>query len=191
MEKPGREGCLESRAKNCSNATRRPEFNYAELLHYQTRVDNSLSANSEPQCQFKSSQASQTGNATTNSESMTIRHAVQSFPAMKILSASQEHVLPASLFTGRQQLFKIPYCNEKATIPAIKKIQKLLPLRRGDLLWLLDQFLRDEFPAGGTLNCADPSVFSMVHSIWPKLIAFCSQQRYFQNPVFGIHGYCS
>ena len=65
---------------------------------------------------------------------------------------------------------------------AIQVAREGLPLRKGDSLWLLVQFIRDIFPLGGTLVCADPLVLPDVDSIWPKLRTFRTQSRFSPHP---------
>ena len=124
----------------------------------------------------------QIGNERSHSENVMMRDSIQVPSRKQVSTASQEHVRPASYFAGRQQLFKISYCNGTATASAVQRIRKMLPLQKGDFLWLLDQFLQDNFPLGGALNCADPSVFPDAGSIWPNLVIFCSQTRHSQHP---------
>ena len=95
---------------------------------------------------------------------------------------SKEHMLPGSYFAGRQHLFKMTYQNETKAASAVQMAREGLPLQKGDSLWLLDQFIRDIFPFGGTLICADPAVLPDFDSIWPKLATFCSQSRFSRRP---------
>ncbi len=94
----------------------------------------------------------------------------------------KEHMLPESYFAGRQHLFKMTYRNGTVAASAVQMAREGLPLQRGDFLWLLDQFIRDIFPFGGSLICADPAVLPDVDSIWPKLGTFCSQSRFSRHP---------
>jgi hypothetical protein len=75
-------------------------------------------------------------------------------------------VLPSSSYEERQLLFKMSYCNGASASNAARKIQEKFPVHRGDLLWLLDQFLLMHWPQGCYINCADPLVFPDADSVW-------------------------
>lgn len=96
-------------------------------------------------------------------------------------TSSSTDTLPDSYYEGRQLMFKMSYCNGSSASSAAHGLQMKLPLQRGDLLWLLDQFLQADFPQGGTLSCADPSVFHSADSVWPRISRFCKQS------VFSLH----
>lgn len=91
-------------------------------------------------------------------------------------------MLPVSYFAGRQYLFKMTYRNGTVAASAVQMARQGLPLQKGDSLWLLDQFIHDIFPLGGTLICADSSVLPDVDSLWPKLGTFCTQSRFSRHP---------
>ncbi len=67
-------------------------------------------------------------------------------------------LLPTSYYEGRKLLFPLSYCNESKAECATGSLQRKIPLHPGDIRWLLDRFLSQEFPQGGTINCADPSI---------------------------------
>lgn len=87
-----------------------------------------------------------------------------------------------SYYQGRQLIFKMPYCNGSAAKAVARNFEKHFPIQRGDLLWLLDQFLLQKHPDGGRINCADPSVFPDAVSVWPELSRFCKTSKFSQHP---------
>ena len=121
-----------------------------------------------------------------SSESVMLANNTQNRSCINSATIDTGNVLPASYFEGRQLLFKMSYCNATVATSASQKIQKSFPLQMGDSFWLLDQFLLHNFPNGGTLNCADPSIFPDVGSIWPKLITFCGRGQLSQHPYAGF-----
>jgi hypothetical protein len=87
-----------------------------------------------------------------------------------------------SYYQGRQLILKMSYCNGSSASAAARNLQKGFPLHRGDFLWLLDQFILQEFPQGGRINCADPSVFPDVGSVWPRISRFCNMSTFSRHP---------
>ena len=88
----------------------------------------------------------------------------------------------SSYYQGRQLIYKMSYCNGSSASAAASNLQKGFPLHRGDFLWLLDQYLRQEFPDGGIMNCADPSVFADIGSVWPSISRFCTVSTFSRHP---------
>lgn len=87
-----------------------------------------------------------------------------------------------SYYEGRNLMFQMSYCNESKAQSAVESLLRRLPLHPGYLLWLLDRLLLQVFPEGGTLNCADPSLFPKANSLWPKISQFCERSRFCLHP---------
>ena len=87
-----------------------------------------------------------------------------------------------SYYQGRQLIFKTSYCNGSSAPAAARNLQKGFTLHRGDFLWLIDQLLLQGFPQGGRINCPDPSVFSDVGSVWPRISWFCKMSTFSRHP---------
>lgn len=60
------------------------------------------------------------------------------------------------------------------------ELRSTLPANTGDMLWLVNQFLSEQYPTGGKLDLAAGS--EVETSIYHAIVSFCSQQKYKHHP---------
>jgi hypothetical protein len=96
-----------------------------------------------------------------------------------------EGCIPASFFDEDGSPHSIPFprssITQKMFPKFIPKIRDTLPAKPSDLLWLLEQFLVDEFPSGGELDPVSVSEHP-TYSVYAKLMNFASRPKYQHHP---------
>jgi hypothetical protein len=73
-----------------------------------------------------------------------------------------------SYYQGRQLIFKMTYCNGSAATAAARNLEKHFPIQRGDLLWLLDQFLLQNTPMVAGSTARTLQYFPMLYLCGPN-----------------------
>jgi hypothetical protein len=97
-----------------------------------------------------------------------------------------EGSLPASFFDREPRRLGLPFppaslLTGKTTPKFMAKVQADLPAKPGDLLWLLEQFLLEHFPAGGDIDPVSVSEHP-TYSIFGKLMDFAHRTKYEHHP---------
>jgi hypothetical protein len=95
-----------------------------------------------------------------------------------------EPFLPASFFEASRSKRSLPMTFRslrKADLAAhLGAVRATLPANPGDLLWLIDEFLKQEFPEGGDIDLASGSDYCQ--SVYHKISASCAKARYKHHP---------
>jgi hypothetical protein len=97
-----------------------------------------------------------------------------------------EGSLPASFFDRELRYLGLPFppaslLTEKTIPKMLAKVRPDLPAKAGDLLWLLEQFLLDQFPSGGDIDPVSVSEHP-TYSVFGKLMDFAHRTKYQHHP---------
>ncbi|KAJ9602445.1 hypothetical protein H2200_012987 [Cladophialophora chaetospira] len=65
---------------------------------------------------------------------------------------------------------------------AVEHIKQTLPMRKADLLWLIDEFLKCEYPNGEEIWIASPVRFPQFSLIWTRMKQFILRPQYKDHP---------
>ncbi|KAI1621479.1 hypothetical protein EDD37DRAFT_119060 [Exophiala viscosa] len=90
-------------------------------------------------------------------------------------------LVPKAAHDGRPLIYNAGSVNEE-----IKTIKDSLPMRQADALWLLNEFLKAEYPHGGEVILASPVRFPAVDSVWTRLEKFCRTSKYRNHPYIDL-----
>ncbi|KAK5198636.1 hypothetical protein LTR92_001107 [Exophiala xenobiotica] len=100
------------------------------------------------------------------------------FAALPSAPAGKIKVLPKAFFEGESHALE----NRGRIQSNVKAMQQHLPAQPCDALWLLDKFLEQEYPQGGGVDCANPTIMPTAPSVWTKLANFLSTPKYYHHP---------
>jgi hypothetical protein len=99
-------------------------------------------------------------------------------------SSSTEEFFPSSFFEASTTKHTLPFANKSlkqdANAAHLGTLRNTLPANPGDMLWLLDRFLHEQFPWGGKIDLASGSEHR--DSIYHLITTFCSKATYRHHP---------
>jgi hypothetical protein len=99
-------------------------------------------------------------------------------------ASSTEAFLPSSFFGASDTKHTLPFANKSlkqdANAAHLSTLRNTLPANPGDILWLIDRFLHEQFPGGGKVDLASGSEHR--DSIYHLITTFCSKATYKHHP---------
>ncbi|KAK5713409.1 hypothetical protein LTR17_017590 [Elasticomyces elasticus] len=88
--------------------------------------------------------------------------------------------IPASFFATERQAPLLIISNKNSK--AFTEMNELLPHQPGDATWLMNEFLKEDFPNGGDVHLGSPLQFPNEDTVWDKLARFCARKKYRKHP---------